>query len=120
MGGPYLRSVILRDAAVTSWINPTTSPIVGYVGPHPLNPGDRVGADGVIAAIEDPLADRSSLARAEADLERAEQRRQALKQLVALRESTLEARQVLAKDYAEAFRHDLDLADHSGKRQPLL
>jgi multidrug resistance efflux pump len=114
MGGPYLRSVILRDAAVTSWINPTTSPIVGHVGPHPLNPGDRVGADGVIAAIEDPRADRSSLARAEADLERAEQRRQALKQLVALRESTVEARQLLAKNYAEAFRHDLDLRITAG------
>ena len=28
MAGPYLRSVILRDAAVTSWINHTASPIV--------------------------------------------------------------------------------------------
>ena len=24
IGGPYLRSVIIRDAAVTSWINPIT------------------------------------------------------------------------------------------------
>jgi len=109
MGGPYLRSVILRDAAVTSWINPTTSPVAGYVGPHLLYAGDRVGADGVIAVIADPLADRSALARAEADLDRAQVRRQALEQLVAVRESTVEARLALAKDYAEAFKHDLDL-----------
>src|SRR6478672_12084368 len=57
IGGPYLRSVILRDAAVTSWINPAPAPIVGYVGPRPLYPGERVGAEGRIAVIEDPLAD---------------------------------------------------------------
>jgi len=87
MGGPYLRSVVLRDAAVTSWVYPTASPIAGYVGHHPLYPGERVGADGQIAVIEDPLADRSALARAEADLDRAEQRRQALEQVVTLRQS---------------------------------
>jgi multidrug resistance efflux pump len=109
MGGPYLRSVILRDAAVTSWINPTTSPIAGYVGPHLLYAGEHVGADGVIAVIADPLADRSALARAEADLDRAQERRHALEQLVTVRESTVAARLTLANDYAEAFRHDLDL-----------
>jgi hypothetical protein len=108
MGGPYLRSVILRDAAVTSWIYPTASPIVGYVGPHPLYPGERVGADGEIAIVEDPLADRGPLARAEADLERAEQRRQASEQLMALRQSTVDRRMMVALAYAEAFKQDLD------------
>jgi multidrug resistance efflux pump len=107
-GGPYLRSIILRDAAVTSWINPTTSPIVGYVGPHPLYPGERVGADGRIAVIEDPLADRSALARAEADLARAEQRRRAAEQLVGLRQSNVDARAAVAQAYAESFKQDLD------------
>jgi len=108
MGGPYLRSVILRDEAVTSWIYPTASPIAGYVGPHPLYPGERVGADGQIAVIEDPLADRSALARAEADLDRVEQRRQALEQVVALRQSSVDARAAVAIAYAEAFKQDLD------------
>src|SRR5437763_13485612 len=109
IGGPYLRSVILRDAAVTSWINPTTSPIAGYVGPHPLYPGQRVGEDGIIAVVADPLADRSALARAEADLGRAKERRQALRQLVVMRQRTVDARQAVAQAYAEAFKHDLDL-----------
>jgi multidrug resistance efflux pump len=108
MGGPYLRSVILRDAAVTSWIYPTASPILGYVGPHPLYPGERVGADGQIAIIEDPLADRAALVRAEADLERAEQRRLALEQLVGMRQSTMDGRMAVALAYAEAFKQDLD------------
>ena len=109
IAGPYLRSVILRDAAVTSWINPTTAPIAGYVGAHPLYPGDRVGADGVIAVISDPLADRSALAKAEADLGRAKERRDALVQLVALRQSTVSVRAAAAETYAEAFKHDLDM-----------
>jgi multidrug resistance efflux pump len=108
MGAPYLRSVIVRDAAVTSWIQPSASPIAGYVGPHPLYPGERVGADGSIAVIEDPLADRAALARAEADLERTEQRRQALEQLAALRQRAVDERETVALAYAEAFRRDLD------------
>src|ERR1700720_2528522 len=107
-GGPYLRSIILGDAPGTSWINPTTSAIVGYVGAHPLYPGERVGADGRIAVIEDPLADRSALARAEADLARAEQRRQAAEQLVGLRQGNVEARAAVAQAYAESFKQDLD------------
>jgi multidrug resistance efflux pump len=107
LGGPYLRSVILRDAAVTSWINPTAAPITGFVGPRPLYPGERVGADGQIAVIEDPLADRTALARAGADLGRAKERRQALEARAKLRQSTVDAREALAEDYAEAFKQDL-------------
>lgn len=108
MGEPYLRSVILRDAAVTSWIYPTASPIAGYVGPNPLYPGERVGADGRIAIIGDPLADRSALARAEADFNRAEQRRQALERVVALRQNSVDTRAAVALAYADAFKRDLD------------
>ena len=108
IGGPYLRSVILRDAAVTSWINPAPAPIVGYVGPRPLYPGERVGAEGRIAVIEDPLADRSALARAEADVKRAEQRLKAAEQLVLLRQSTVDARTTVAHAYAATFTQDLD------------
>jgi multidrug resistance efflux pump len=108
VGGPYLRSVVLRDAAVTSWINHTASPIAGYVGPHPLYPGERVGPDGRIAAIADPLADRSVLARAEADLERAERRRQASEQLLRLRQSDADTRAAVAQAYAATFKQDLE------------
>jgi hypothetical protein len=44
IGGPYLRSIILRDAAVTTWISRTASPIRGYVDEHPLYPGQRSSA----------------------------------------------------------------------------
>jgi multidrug resistance efflux pump len=108
IGAPYLRSVVMRNAAVTSWINPAASPIAGYIGSHPLLPGDRVGPDGNIAIVEDPLADRAALARAEADLERAERRHQSLEQLVALRRGAVDERNKVALAYAEAFKRDLD------------
>jgi multidrug resistance efflux pump len=108
IGGPYLRSVIIRDAAVTSWINPITSPISGYVDRKVLYPGQRVGADGRIATIEDPLADRSQLARAQAALERAVEREKAAGQLVTLRQTVADRRAAFAMAYADAFKHDLD------------
>jgi multidrug resistance efflux pump len=108
IGGPYLRSIIVRDAAVTTWINHTASPIRGYVDEHPLYPGERVGADGRIATVEDALADQTPVVRAEADLERAQDRLQALEQRDAILNHTVESRSALAAAYAAAFKQDLD------------
>jgi multidrug resistance efflux pump len=108
IGGPYLRSIIIRDAAVTTWINLTSSPIKGFVDNHPLYPGERVGADGRIATIENPLLDSTPLAKAEADFDRAAERVQSLARLVALLQSTVAARVALAVDFANAFKQDLD------------
>ena len=74
IGAPYLRSVVVRDAAVTTWIDDVDSPIRGYVDKNPLHAGDRVGADGRIATIENPIEDGTPVAKAEAELERAKQR----------------------------------------------
>jgi hypothetical protein len=61
--GPYLRSVVVRDAAVTTWIDDVDAPIRGYVDKNPLHAGDRVGADGRIATIENPIEDGTPVAR---------------------------------------------------------
>jgi multidrug resistance efflux pump len=74
IGAPYLRSVVVRDAAVTTWIDDVESPIRGYVDKNPLHAGARVGADGRIATVENPIEDATPVARAEAELERAKQR----------------------------------------------
>lgn len=55
IGGPYLRSIIIRDAAVTTWINVVRAPIQGYFDTQPLYPGSRAGANGHIAEIKNPL-----------------------------------------------------------------
>jgi multidrug resistance efflux pump len=83
IGAPYLRSVIVRDAAVTTWIAEASAPIAGYVNGKPLHAGDTVGSDGHVAMIENPLADRTPVVRAEADLDKARQRLLRLQELTA-------------------------------------
>jgi hypothetical protein len=65
---------LVRDAAVTTWIDDVDSPIRGYLAKNPLHADDRVGADGRIATVENPIEDAMPVARAEAELERAKQR----------------------------------------------
>ena len=108
IGGPYLRSIIVRDAAVTTWINITASPIAGYVDAHPLHPGDRVGQNGLIATIEDLAADATALARARAQLDEAKGRVAALNGLVEGLHQLVDARTTQAAAYASAFDQDLD------------
>ena len=73
IGGPYLLSIIVRDAAVTTWISFTSAPIRGYIGEHPLYPGERVGSDGRIVTIKDVLADQTPVIGAESELLREEE-----------------------------------------------
>jgi hypothetical protein len=63
--GPYLQSIIVRDAAVTTWLNRSASPIDGTVEWQPLAVGRKVGADGVIVQIENQHLSRQELTEAE-------------------------------------------------------
>jgi multidrug resistance efflux pump len=56
--GPYLRSIIVRDAAVTTWLNWSASPIAGTIERLPVAVGQSIGPDGVIARIENPHLSR--------------------------------------------------------------
>jgi multidrug resistance efflux pump len=101
IGAPYLRSVVVRDAAVTTWINATAAPIDGFLGDKPMHVGDSVGKDGLIATIENPLQDATPVVRAEADLNKAKQHVRGLQELMA----SLEA------DPATRARTTMELAD---------
>jgi hypothetical protein len=102
LGAPYLRSVIVRDAAVTSWIDMTTAPIDGFVGEKPLHAGDSVGDDGLIVMIENPLLDATPIVRAEADVDKARQRVSGLKQLQASLDAGSVTRATTVMDIANA------------------
>ncbi|MGH6735050.1 MAG: hypothetical protein ACRECX_03080 [Methyloceanibacter sp.] len=108
IGGPYLRSIFIRDAAVTTWISVAASPIEGYFDKSPLYPGQRGGQDGVIATIVNPLADATPLAKAQADLDKAENRVAALQSLIGSLQVAIDSRSKEAEDYASAFMRDLD------------
>src|SRR5689334_17898040 len=92
IGGPYLRSIIVRDAAVTTWINIVRAPIDGYLDANPLRPGDRVGSDGRITGLDNPLADGTGLAEALARRDAAIARLDGHKELVARLERMVEDR----------------------------
>jgi multidrug resistance efflux pump len=107
MGGPYLRSIVVRDAAVTTWISIAHAPIDGFLGLRPLYAGERVGPDGRIVGIDNPLADATKLAQAQADLDRAVAQLVRLTEVVATLEGIVEDRTRLVSDYAATFKRDL-------------
>ena len=107
IGGPYLRSIVVRDAAVTAWIHPVPSPIDGVVA-APLRVGARLGGDGRLLRIENPRADTAALARARGDLERARDRVTSLTRTVHELEALAAARAARAAAYAAMFKRNLD------------
>ena len=107
MAWPYFKALIVRDAAVTSWISVTSSLVAGYTT-NPLYPGERVGADRRIATVVDPRTSTTDLVRAGAELARAKARLVAQEQVVALARETVEARAAVAVRHAMTFKRDLD------------
>jgi len=108
IGGPYLRSVIVRDAALTTWINVTAAPISGIIADNPHYPGEHVGADGRIVGIEDPRADATALAKARAELTRVDGRVAALSALAKALALVVGEREATANAFAATFKQDLD------------
>lgn len=108
IAGPYLRSIIVRDAAVTSWVNPVASPIDGYVGDDILHAGQRVGTGGLLTVIANPDADASTLAVARAELERGKGRQDAIGKLVEDLRRIVSERRAESEAFARAFNEDLD------------
>lgn len=113
MVGPYLHSVIVRDAAVTSWTNVATSPIDGIVDSKPLPVGEVIGTDGLILTVRNERAteERVHEARIRAELARARAADfEAFIEEVRLLD---QGRGDLKARYADTFRAQLD-ADITG------
>jgi biotin carboxyl carrier protein len=106
--GPYLRSVIVRDAAVTSWLNEATAPIDGKLVSQPQTVEWKVGADGIIMLVWNEILSRKSLTEARIRVDHAKARvkefRAFLDDIIALDKGRAE---VKAK-YADVFRDRLD------------
>ncbi|MEO1191575.1 MAG: hypothetical protein AAFY02_07450, partial [Pseudomonadota bacterium] len=110
MLGPYLRSTLVRDSAVTAWAHHATAPIAGALDGNPRAPGSRVGSDGRVAEIVNPLADRRPLDLAAADVTRAEARVVALTQLLSDLTQEVSETEAEVRRYALGFTRDLGLA----------
>jgi multidrug resistance efflux pump len=108
MLGPYLRSVIVRDAAVTAWKNVATAPIRGVVQIDRNLVGQIVGSDGVVLSIRDDRAAQLDVHEAQirVDLEQAKvaQLQDYINDI-----GELDAdRKYLQSRYAYAFRDQID------------
>ena len=108
IAGPYLRSIIVRDAAVTSWVNPVAAPIDGHVGANILHAGERVGDDGRFAIIAKPDADETALALARSELEGDSGRQATLEARVEKLQREVALNRARSETFAMAFRQDLD------------
>jgi CRP-like cAMP-binding protein len=107
---PYLRSVLIRDAVVTTWINTATAPIAGNLVSPPTPVGRVVGADGHVVDIRNDHRDDGTVARAMADTGEAERLiAERERHLRHLRELDAEWRERSLR-YAEFFRKKLELA----------
>jgi multidrug resistance efflux pump len=107
IGGPYLRSIAVRNAAVSTWVHQATAPIDGLVSDSlPIN--DRIGDDGRLLTVTNPRADSSPLAVARAALAEAHAREASHRRIVTGIEQLVGSRQALATEYAGAFKRNLD------------
>lgn len=106
--GPYLRSTLVRDAAVTTWIHIATSPIYGEVAEALPKPGDQVGNAGVIAQVFNPKADRSALDRALAGASEAEAVDEAAEAYLVELDETVADRRSLLEGHRSTYMKRLD------------
>ena len=115
MGWPYLHAIVVRDAAVTSWLGVTTAPIAGYTTAV-LHPSERAGPDGRIATITDLRADSAESARALADVANARARVAAQAAVIVATQRALDQRDAHASEFASTFSRDLNAAVNGAKQ----
>jgi multidrug resistance efflux pump len=115
--GPYLRSVIVRDAAVTTWSNVATAPIDGKVEFRSRAADRVVDSAGDILLVRNDTLSRETVTAAETRVERARAEVEELQEL--LDEIILldEGRGDLKAQYADVFRAQLDAEIASLERQ---
>jgi hypothetical protein len=124
IAGPYLRSIVVRDAAVTAWTHVMTAPIDGTITFEPLVIGSRIGASGLIAKIQNSHVSREPIDLAQLRLNIANAKKREAAQLLAEIEELEDDRRATKSDYADIFRSQLEtkishyrrMIEHNEKR----
>ena len=117
MLGPYLRSVIVRDATVTTWSHRATSPIDGKLEPTSLAAGQIVGPDGVIVGVRNDRLSRQVLTDAGVRVDLARAAVKELQDFLVGMDQLDDERAGLKSRYADIFRAQLDAEIASLERQ---
>jgi CRP-like cAMP-binding protein/multidrug resistance efflux pump len=107
--GPYLRSTVSRESAVTSWIHVATSPIAGNLNSRLPKPGDRVGPDGLIVTVRNQHSDPSAAERSAGEVVRAEAIVEELRRYVDTMRQLDAEWQARTASHAAAFKQNLEV-----------
>lgn len=108
MLGPYLQSIIVRDAAVTTWSYVATAPIAGRLTDMPIEVGRRIDGTGLITTIRNPLLGREAVVEAEIRVRRAQSRLERAEEYLTEIKLLDASRADLKSHYAEVFRRQID------------
>ncbi len=106
--GPYFESVVVRDSAVTSWLNVATSPIDGTLEEETPYIAGIVGSNGILAIIRNDRQSSSVVDGAENYLEKIVLRAAEIREYLAELEELDAERSAAKANYADAFRALLD------------
>ena len=105
---PYLAATLVRDAAITAWMNLATAPIHGRVMARLPMLGSQVGPDGIILELINEQIDPGLVPRADAALDAARSRTRAAKAYLEGVQEIDRDRRDLMKLYAGQYRAQLD------------
>ena len=107
--GPYVRSILVRDASVTSWTRATTSPIAGEIVSDLPDVAVATGTDGYVIDIRNDRLFREAdiIVRMTSQLELAEVRVTELESYVARLEDLVAQRDERVRRYGEIFLQEV-------------
>jgi hypothetical protein len=108
ISGPYLRSIVVRDAAVTAWSHVVTAPIEGTVIFGTLNIGRKVGEVGNIAWVRNEHISNEAIDAAQLRLDLAQASEAQAEKMVTEIEQLEDDRRATKDEYAKLFRAQLD------------
>lgn len=108
--GPYLQSVFVRDATVTSWARVATAPIDGEIVSEVPSAATTVGSDGFLAEIRNTrmFEEANLVAQLETRVGSTRVRLEDLRQLADSLDNAMARREAQLARYAELFRAELD------------
>ena len=107
--GPYVRSILVRDASVTSWTRATTTPIAGEIVSDLPDVAVVTGADGYVIDIRNDRLFREAdiLVRMTSQLELAEARVTELEAYLKRLEELVAQRDERVRRYGEIFLEEV-------------
>ena len=109
ISGPYIRSIIVRDAVITTWSNLATTAISGTITFEPIEISGEIASNGLLATISNNHISKERVDAAALKVALTQARHEHAQDLLEEIESLEDDRRATKADYAVVFRRQLDL-----------